>query len=146
MKTWCEVRSANFLFILYGIVEFSFSETVLMASFLTMMQCVANWSKSMRPQKVAFNVGLTSLATAMAYGVAQLKILQGPYLEISSSLLAGALVLFLAHNLPAALMIAIADKKKFGAVWRDCFLWTLPYYVLGAAATGLGVVAGPHLG
>ena len=138
--------SANFLFILYGIVEFSFSETMLMASFLTLMQCLANWAKSLRWHQVAFNVGLTALATGLAFGVAQLKVLQGPYLETSISLLAGTLVLFLAHNLPAAMMIAIGDHRRFGEVWRDCFLWTLPYYVLGAAATGLGVIAGPHLG
>ncbi len=138
--------SANFLFILYGIVEFSFSETMLMASFLTLTQCLANWTKGLRWHQVAFNVGLTALATGLAFGVAQLNVLRGPYLETSISLLAGALVLFLAHNVPAAVMIAIADHRSFGEVWRDCFLWTLPYYVLGAAATGLGVIAGPHLG
>ena len=46
--------SANFLFILYGIVEFSFSETMLMASFLTLTQCLANWTKGLRWHQVAF--------------------------------------------------------------------------------------------
>jgi diguanylate cyclase (GGDEF)-like protein/putative nucleotidyltransferase with HDIG domain len=138
--------SANFLFILYGIIEFTFSETVLMASFLTLMQCLANWRKSLRWHQVVFNVGLSSIATALAFSVARFKILEGPYLETSVGLLAGALVLFVAHNVPAAMMISIADQKTFGDVWRECFLWTLPYYVLGAAATGLGVIAGPLLG
>ena len=138
--------SANFLFILYGIVEFTFSETVLMACFLTLMQCLANWSSSLRIEKIAFNVGLTAIATSLAFGVAQVKFLQGPYLETTVSLLAGALVLFFANNVPAAIMISMSGGRDLGTVWRECFLWTLPYYVLGAAATGLGVIAGPQLG
>jgi diguanylate cyclase (GGDEF)-like protein/putative nucleotidyltransferase with HDIG domain len=138
--------SANFLFVLYGIVEFSFPETVLLAAFLTLTQCIANWSPKMRVEQVAFNTGLSVVSTALAYFVSHLAVLQRPYLEASVRLFAAAIVLFLVNNLPTVYMIAQADGKSFRQVWRDCFMWALPYYILGASAAGLGVVTGRHIG
>ena len=48
--------SANFLFILYGLVELSWSETTMLGAFLTLTQCL--WHENKRPplKQLAFNV------------------------------------------------------------------------------------------
>lgn len=138
--------SANFLFILYGIVEFSFSETLAMASFLTAAQCLVSVGRVVRFEQVLFNIGLTSLGTAVAYGVAHLPVLQQPQLESTVRLFAGAVALFLINNLATAFMIASGDRRGFQQVWRECLVWALPYYILGATAAGLGVAAGRNIG
>ncbi len=138
--------SANFLFILYGIVEFSFSETLALASFLTGAQCLVSIGRAVRAEQVLFNIGLTSLGTAIAYAVAHLPVLQQPQLESTVRLFAGAAVLFLINNLATSFMIASGDRRGFQQVWHECLVWALPYYILGATAAGLGVAAGRNIG
>lgn len=143
--------TANFLFILYALVAFSWQETVVMASFLAMMQSLTHlsrikqWSR-LRAVQTAFNVALAAVSASVAYGAAELSVLQGAYLETSVRLFAGAVALFVSNNLPAAYMIAQQDGKRFAQVWRECFMWAMPYYILGAAASGLGLVARDHVG
>jgi diguanylate cyclase (GGDEF)-like protein/putative nucleotidyltransferase with HDIG domain len=138
--------SVNFLFILYGIAEFSFSETVLLAAFVTLAQYVANWTKSLPLLQVAFHCGLTVIATTAAYGAAQFPLREESPGAMAASLLAAVLVLFFTGAGPAALMMVMMQGGSLGAVWKQCFLKTLPYYLLGSSATALAVIAGPHLG
>lgn len=143
--------TANFLFILYSLVAFSWSETVVMASFLSLMQSLAmiasgrRWSKA-RWEQIVFNVALAGLSSSVAYAAAELSVFHGAYFESSVRLFAGAIALFISNNLPAAFMIARQDRKRFRQVWRECFMWAMPYYILGAAASGLGLVAKDHVG
>ena len=39
----------------------------------------------------------------------------------------------LAEHVPVALVIALAEERRFCAMWRECYFWSLPYYLGGAA-------------
>jgi diguanylate cyclase (GGDEF)-like protein/putative nucleotidyltransferase with HDIG domain len=138
--------SANFLFVLYSLVEFSFGETMLLAVFLTASQCLVKMGRRFRYEQLLFNTGVSAVATAAAYGVSHLAALRQPGLESTVRLFAGAIALFLIHNLATAYMIAQADGKPFLQIWRECLTWGLPSYVLGVTAAGLGVAAGRNAG
>ncbi|BDC51294.1 hypothetical protein F183_A36100 [Bryobacterales bacterium F-183] len=122
-----------------------------MAAFLAVMQSLTRLSIStgvskLRWEQLLFNFSLASLSASAAYGAAELSVLQGAYLEASVRLFAGAVALFISNNLPAAYMIAQHDGRRFSHVWRECFMWAMPYYILGAAASGVGLVARDHVG
>ena len=138
--------SANFLFILYGLVEFSTPETMLLGCFLTLMQCVWHQGRATPYMKTAFNVGATALAISAADVALHASVLHLANLEKSIQLMLSACAFFLVHNLPVASVIAMSERKPFLEVWRDCYLWAFPYYLLGAAMAGLASLASRYAG
>jgi diguanylate cyclase (GGDEF)-like protein/putative nucleotidyltransferase with HDIG domain len=52
-------------------------------------------------------------------------------------LMVAALVFFLANTLPISLVIALTEGKSSRRVWSECYFWSFPYYLVGAAAVGL---------
>src|SRR6201981_3513406 len=59
--------SVNFLFILIGVLELSFSETLILGAISMLAQCL--YPDRPRAIQVTFNVCAGSISTALAYGV-----------------------------------------------------------------------------
>ena len=138
--------SANFLFILYGLVEFSAPETMLLGCFLTLMQCVWHHGRRTPMMKTAFNVGITALAISATQLALHVSLTRLPGLEKSIQLMIAACAFFVVHNVPVALVIAMSERKAFLKVWKECYLWAFPYYLLGAAMAGLASLASRYVG
>ena len=47
-----------------------------------------------------------------------------------------ALVFFFANTLPISVVIALTEGKSSRKVWSECYFWSFPYYLVGAAAVG----------
>ncbi len=138
--------SANFLFILYGLVEFTEPETMALGCFLTLMQCLWHQGRASTLVKTAFNVGTTALAISATDFALHASVIHLANLEKSIQLMLGACAFFLVHNLPVAAVIAMSENKAFLKVWKDCYLWAFPYYLLGAAMAGLASLASRYVG
>ncbi len=52
-------------------------------------------------------------------------------------LMVAALVFFLANTLPISIVIALTENKSSRKVWSECYFWSFPYYLVGAAVVGL---------
>jgi diguanylate cyclase (GGDEF)-like protein/putative nucleotidyltransferase with HDIG domain len=52
-------------------------------------------------------------------------------------LMVAALVFFFANTLPISVVIALTEGKSSRRVWSECYFWSFPYYLVGAAAVGL---------
>ena len=52
-------------------------------------------------------------------------------------LMVSALVFFFANTLPISMVIALTEGKSSRRVWSECYFWSFPYYLVGAAAVGL---------
>ncbi len=132
--------SVNFLFILLGVMELSLPETLVIGCTATLVQSLWN-PRRPDPIKVLFNVfGMMANASALCY-----VSYHWLYGRISSSrplmLMIAALVFFLANTLPVSLIIALTEKKAARKVWSECYFWSFPYYLVGAAVVGLvGIV------
>src|SRR5437762_1707806 len=61
--------SVNFLFILLGVLELSFAETVVIGFAAVLVQCYWRSSKDMKPIHVLFNLSQLPVGTALAYGI-----------------------------------------------------------------------------
>jgi diguanylate cyclase (GGDEF)-like protein/putative nucleotidyltransferase with HDIG domain len=133
--------SVNFLFILMGVMELSLPETLLIGCTATFAQSLWPPRKALDPVKVLFNVaGMMSNATALTYlSYHWLANRAGGNKPIL--LMVAALVFFLANTLPISAVIALTESKSARKVWAECYFWSFPYYLVGAAAVGLvGVV------
>jgi diguanylate cyclase (GGDEF)-like protein/putative nucleotidyltransferase with HDIG domain len=57
-----------------------------------------------------------------------------------------ALVFFLANTLPVSIVISLTEGKSSRKVWSECYFWSFPYYLVGAAAVGLVGIVNRHAG
>jgi diguanylate cyclase (GGDEF)-like protein/putative nucleotidyltransferase with HDIG domain len=129
--------SVNFLFILLGVMELSLPETLAIGCTATFVQSVWQARKRPDPIKVLFNVfGMMANAAALSYVTYHwLDPRMGS--EKPLLLLLAALVFFLANTLPISVVIAFTENKTARKVWSECYFWSFPYYLVGAAAVGL---------
>jgi len=128
--------SVNFLFVLLGAVELSLPETLIIGCTATLVQSVWQARKRLDPVKVLFNVlGMMANASALCYESYhwfEPRIAAKPV-----TLLFSALVFFLANTLPISVVISFTEHKPIRKIWSECYFWSFPYYMVGAAAVGL---------
>jgi diguanylate cyclase (GGDEF)-like protein/putative nucleotidyltransferase with HDIG domain len=133
--------SVNFLFILLGVMELSLAETLVIGCTASLVQSVWQARKRLDPVKVIFNVaGMMANASALTYfSFHWLSARFGSNKPIL--LMVAALVFFFANTLPISVVIALTEGKSSRKVWSECYFWSFPYYLVGAAAVGLvGIV------
>ena len=132
--------SVNFLFILLGVMELSLPETLVIGCSASLVQSI--WqTRKLDAVKIVFNVvGMMATASSLTYlsyhWLATRYGISKPIL-----LMLAALVFFLANTLPISVVIALTEHKSSRRVWSECYFWSFPYYLVGAAAVGLvGIV------
>src|ERR1700741_2601084 len=126
--------SVNFLFILLGILELSFAETLALGCVAILTQCF--YRDRPRLVQVVFNTCATSFAIALAYCIYHV-----PILRVQSNpavlLVATAATYFAANTLPVATIISLPEHKSLRRIWADCYFWSFPYSLVGAGVAGL---------
>ena len=129
--------SVNFLFILLGILEMSFAETLLLGFGSVLVQCYWRSSKPLKAIQVIFNLSQLTVATAAAYGVYQgitIYVFHGPQ---PLALVISAVTYFAFNTLAMAVVISLTENKTVREVWSNCYFWSFPYYLVGAAIAGV---------
>ncbi|HKD81070.1 MAG TPA: HD domain-containing phosphohydrolase [Candidatus Angelobacter sp.] len=129
--------SVSFLFILIGIAELSYSETLILGCAAILIQCLFTRRGMPRLEQVLFNVASAAVAIWAAYFT-----YHGPlqaYVHGNTALLLmfSAAVYFLFNTLPVATIISLTENKSLRKIWTDCYFWSLPYYLAGGAITAL---------
>ena len=127
--------SVNFLFILVGILELSFGETLALGCAAIVVQCF--YRDRPRLVQVVFNICATAFAIAAAYSVYHLAIFHGRFNNPSLLLLITASTYFVCNTVPVATVIALTEHKSLERIWSECYFWSFPYYLVGAGIAGL---------
>src|SRR5690348_2769605 len=127
--------SVNFLFILLGILELSFVETLLLGSAAIMVQCFYRDRPS--ALQVSFNICASAFSIAAAYGVYHFAPFQAQVNSNSPLLLvAAASTYFVANTGSIAMVIALTEHKSVKKIWVECYFWSFTYYLVGAGIAG----------
>jgi len=126
--------SLNFIFVLFGLVDLSASETIVLGTILTLIQCYWGSERRAHAAQALFNTAGMAIAIAITEQVYRSPWLGPNKVDPAIRMAVATLMLFLANTVPVALAISMADGKRFRAVWRECYFWSLPYYLGGAAA------------
>jgi diguanylate cyclase (GGDEF)-like protein/putative nucleotidyltransferase with HDIG domain len=131
-----DTMSVNFLFVLIGVLDLGIMETLMLGSVGVLMQCFYN--DRPRPIRVAFNICASACASAAAYAAYHhLSPIYGR-LDIRPLLLVlAASIYFLISTGATASVISLTDRKSFRKIWVECYCWSFPYYLGGAAIAGL---------
>jgi len=126
--------SVNFLFILLGILELSFAETLALGCAAILTQCF--YRDRPRMVQVVFNTCATSFAIGLAYCVYHVPIFRAQN-NPAVLLVVTAATYFAANTLPVATIISLTEHKSLRRIWADCYFWSFPYYLVGAGVAGL---------
>ena len=124
--------SANFLFILVGILDLSYSETVIMGCLGGLVQTL--WQSNPRPRPIQwlFNLANLALSISAAELVFHSKIAAGIGFRWPLLMAAAATTYFAFNTISVSGIIAMTEGRNPVHVWKECYLWAFPYYLLGA--------------
>src|SRR5215467_3418347 len=128
--------SANFLFILVGILDLSYPETLLMGCLGGLVQSL--WQAKPRPRliQILFNFANLSISIAAANQVFHSQLAYRFGLRWPLLLAAASTTYFAVNTMSVSGIIAISERRNPISVWKECYLWSFPYYLLGALIAG----------
>jgi putative nucleotidyltransferase with HDIG domain len=129
--------SVNFLFTLLGILELGMPETLLIVLASTVGQAYMRRRHQVKLVQFVFNWAQLTVSATVAYGAYELvvsRILHGPG---PLALLVAAITNFGCNSAAMSTIIGLTEEKTIRKVWNESYLWTFPYYMVGAAAAGL---------
>jgi signal transduction histidine kinase/CheY-like chemotaxis protein len=138
--------SVNFLFILMGVAELTFLDAMILGCSAVFWQYI--WKARERREfvKAAFNLASSAIAVALSVGA--YTVAEGFGLALDRPVVLGCATVayFLANTGLIAGVIALTERKNVFLVWKDCYMWSFPYYLVGAPIvailSGLSRLAG----
>ncbi len=124
--------SANFLFILVGILDLTYSETLLMGCLGGLVQTLWHAKPRPRPIQWLFSLANIALSISAAELVFHSKVAAGVGFRWPLLMAAAATTYFAFNTLSVSGIIAMTEGRNPVHVWKECYLWAFPYYLLGA--------------
>jgi diguanylate cyclase (GGDEF)-like protein/putative nucleotidyltransferase with HDIG domain len=124
--------SVSFLFILAGMVELGPFQTMVLGTCSALVQIY--WHAKKRPPiyQVLFNLAVIVIAIRCAEAAFHSPIADALGGSLPVRLLLATVTYFFANTFPVATAISLTEKQNLFKVWHECYVWALPYYLLGA--------------
>ncbi len=122
--------SVDFIFILLGILELSFPETLALGCFAILLQL--SHRERTGALQISFRVCASAMAIAAAYGCFSEWLARWSFVNISVSLLAAAAAYFVVNTGANAGLRALTQNTGFAKSWGE-YSWALPFHLMGAA-------------
>jgi len=127
--------SVNLVVILISVVELSLPETLVVGCVGALTQ---TWwhRKHVNFTHLAFNVADMAIAIEFCdlffhHSVTWMG------QQIALRLMGTAIIYFLLNTVPVAAIVALTEQHKFRKTWVECYLWSFPNYLVGAAIAAL---------
>jgi putative nucleotidyltransferase with HDIG domain len=138
--------SVNFLFTLLGILELSLPETLIIGLASTLAQFYWRPARRVKLVQLVFNLAQVTVSSSVAYGSYKLVVLYLLHKPGPLALLVAAITHFACNTSAMSTIIGLTEDKPVQKVWKDSYLWSFPYYMVGAAAAGLVNFLNRHVG
>ena len=138
--------SVNFLFTLLGILELGLPETLLIVLASTLGQAFLRRRHSVKLVHFVFNWSQLTVSSTLAYGAYALmstRVLHGPG---PLALLVAAITHFGCNTAAMSTVIGLTEDKPIRQVWNVSYLWSFPYFMVGAFVAGLVHFLNGHIG
>jgi len=138
--------SVNFLFTLIGILEMSLPETLLIGLVSTLAQFYWRPARQLKVVQLVFNLSQVTVCSAAAYGAYKLVSIYVLHVPGPLALLVAAITHFACNTTAMSTIIGLTEDKPIRKVWTSSYLWSFPYYMVGAAIAGLVSFLNKHIG
>jgi hypothetical protein len=133
--------STNFVFILIGVVLFSFGETVLIGLAGALVQSLWKPQRRPKPVQVLFNGACLTVCAAAAFWASHRALAMLGTYSVAAMIALGACVYVVLNTGLVSLVISLAEGRSLKHIWPQCYEWTFPYFLVGAAVAGLASVS-----
>jgi len=129
--------SLSFVLVLAALPEMSFGEVAVISTVMAVAGVLWRPAQRATLAQVLFNPASLTVSAAVAFLVC--RVLLAPWLSHSvvAELVVATLVLYLSNFVLLSTVLALSQRQPLAAVWQLCYFWSLPYYLVGAAAAGL---------
>jgi diguanylate cyclase (GGDEF)-like protein/putative nucleotidyltransferase with HDIG domain len=114
----------------------TYAETLLLVVVSVVVQSYWHSVKRLKPIQVIFNISQLTVATTAAYCTFESLSAHILRQQRPLALACAATVYFACNTCAMATVISFADRKSNLRVWIDGYLWSFPYYLIGAAIAG----------
>jgi putative nucleotidyltransferase with HDIG domain len=138
--------SVNFLFTLLGILELSLPETLIIGLASTLAQFYWKPARRVKLVQLVFNLSQVTVSSAVAYGAYKLVVIYVIHAPGPLALLVAAVTHYGCNTGAMSTIIGLTEDKPVAKVWTASYLWSFPYYMVGAAAAGLVNFLNRHIG
>ncbi|MFY9647735.1 MAG: HD domain-containing phosphohydrolase [Terriglobales bacterium] len=128
--------SVSFIFLFLGMMEMTYAETLVLGVASVFVQSYWHSSKRLKPIQVIFNLSQLTVATTAAYCTFKLLSVSILQQQRPLALACAAIVYFLFNTCAMATVISLSGRKSIEQVWVEGYLWSFPYYLIGAAIAG----------
>jgi diguanylate cyclase (GGDEF)-like protein/putative nucleotidyltransferase with HDIG domain len=136
--------SVNYVFILLGMMELSLSETLVLACAAITVQTGWRATSRIKPIHLIFN--WSSMANAATAGyLLHHHLDRGGHLLLLS-IVSAASAFFLVNTLSIAGVVSLTERKALRKTWQECYFWSFPYYLVGAAIAALVHISTRYVG
>jgi hypothetical protein len=129
--------SLNFLVLLYGLARFSLAELVVAGCVAAAVQSLCNAQKRPQPIQVFFNMANISLSLAFCFLLRRALLETGIGSNPAALMSAIACAYFVVNTLLVSGVLALLQGKSLSQTCGQWYLWSFPYYLVGAALVGL---------
>jgi putative nucleotidyltransferase with HDIG domain len=138
--------SVNFLFTLLGILELGMPETLLIVLASTLGQAYLRRRHQVKLVQFVFNWSQLTVSSTVAYGAYALVVTRILHAPGPLALLVAAIIHFGCNTAAMSTIIGLTEDKPIPKVWNESYLWSFPYYMVGAAVAGLMHFLNGHIG
>jgi signal transduction histidine kinase len=126
--------SVAYIFVLLSITRFSMPETVLLAVAACVAQCLWRPKKRVKMVEMAFSAASVASAVYISYRLYHVSGGAKPTQAASILLLFSTTAMyFVLSTLSIAAAISLTTGSRIIEVWKEGYLWSFPYYLLGAS-------------
>jgi signal transduction histidine kinase/CheY-like chemotaxis protein len=129
--------SANFLFVLLAIAEMSWAEAMVLGAACFTIQYIWHAREQREFIKPLFNLGNAAVAITAGCLLFHWPLLRDTGMQAPLILALVSSVYFGLNTGTVACVIALTERRGALKVWRECYLWSYPYYLFGAALVWL---------
>jgi len=138
--------SLTYLFVLIGIADLTFAETVMIAGSSMIVQSLWRPTERVTRAQVAFNAATGVISAAASFLVADAvgSLGFGRLLPLQIALAAGSY--YAINTLLVSVIVAFLERKLVLEVWSRWFEWCFPYYLAGVAIAGVIIACNHYLG
>ena len=129
--------SLSFLFLLFGVGRYSLPEVLIAGCAGALVQSVCNSKKRPTLLQVLFNMANLVISTGLCFLVARVALASGLEQFRPAVMALIAFLYFLVNTVLVSSVLALLEGRPLSAVTSDWYLWSFPYYLIGAVLVGL---------
>ena len=124
--------SVNYVIVLIGLTELSLSECLFAGTIAAIVQCYAHAKKRPQGIQVMFNVANFGISIVCCHAVYASAYLRAQGLGTLMLLTFASIAYFLINTFAVAGIVCLTESKALLRMWKECYLWSFPFFFLGA--------------